>query len=99
MLRTAHPMVPLSEVLRGEERFARAHASLSEGRYPEAALHFQSVLELAPDHYPSWAHLGAAYLGLDRRAEARNCLERALKLQPGYAVARQNMALLDGSPS
>ncbi|HEX4460965.1 MAG TPA: tetratricopeptide repeat protein, partial [Polyangia bacterium] len=98
MLRGSHPGVPLSDVLRGEELFARAFAALSEGRHAEAANGFEEVLALVPRHYPSWGNLGAAYLALERVQEARRCLERALELNPEYTVARHNLELLLTSP-
>jgi tetratricopeptide (TPR) repeat protein len=94
MLRGSHPGVPLRDVLRGEELFARAYAALSEGRHTEAAQGFERVLALVPRHYPSWGNLGAAYLGLDRTAEAQRCLERALELNPDYTIAKHNLLLI-----
>jgi tetratricopeptide (TPR) repeat protein len=97
MLRGSHPGVPLHDVLHGEELFARAYAALSEGRHLEAARGFEDVLALVPRHYPSWGNLGAAYLALERNAEAQRCLERALELKPDYAIARHNLTLLQES--
>jgi tetratricopeptide (TPR) repeat protein len=94
MLRGNHPGVPLRDVLRGEELFARAYAALSEGRNTEAAHGFENVLALVPRHYPSWGNLGAAYLALQRTAEAERCLERALELNPEYTVAKHNLLLI-----
>jgi Flp pilus assembly protein TadD len=95
MLRESHPGVPLSDVLRGEELFARAYAALSEGRAAEAQRGFEEVLTLVPRHYPSWGNLGAAHLAQAQKDEAARCLRRALELNPDYAVARQNLALLE----
>jgi tetratricopeptide (TPR) repeat protein len=99
MLRDSHPGVQLTDYLRGEELFARAYASLSEGRPDEAARGFQAVIALVPRHYPSWGNLGAAYLALERRDEAQRCLEQALSLNPDYAVARKNLELLASTPA
>ncbi len=94
MLRGNHPGVPLRDVLRGEELFARAYAALSEGKHAEAAVGFENVLALVPRHYPSWGNLGAAYLSLDRTSEAQRCLERALELNPDYTIAKHNLLLI-----
>jgi tetratricopeptide (TPR) repeat protein len=94
MLRGNHPGVPLRDVLRGEELFARAYAALSDGKNAEAARGFENVLALVPRHYPSWGNLGAAYLALDRTSEAQRCLERALELNPDYTIAKHNLLLI-----
>jgi tetratricopeptide (TPR) repeat protein len=95
MLRESHQGIPLNDVLRGEELFARAYAALSEGRAEDAQRGFEEVLALVPRHYPSWGNLGAAYLAQENREEAQRCLRRALELNPDYSLARQNLALLD----
>ena len=95
MLRDSHPGVALTDYLRGEELFARAYAALSEGRAGDALQGFEAVLKLVPRHYPSWGNLGAAYLQLERKDDARRCLDRALELNPEYAVARKNLQLLE----
>ena len=82
MLRGSHPGVPLRDVLRGEELFARAYAALSEGRHAEAAQGFENVLALVPRHYPSWGNLGAAYLGLDRTAGGAALPRARARAQP-----------------
>jgi tetratricopeptide (TPR) repeat protein len=95
MLRHSHPGVSLADVLRGEALFAEAHATLEEGRAEAAVRGFEAVLALVPRHYPSWANLGAALIALGRRGEAVGCLQRALDIEPDYAPAQKNLALLD----
>jgi Flp pilus assembly protein TadD len=97
MLRDAHPGVALSDYLRGEELFARAYAALTEGRNADAVAGFEAVLSLMPRHWPSWGNLGAAYLELERPAEAERCLRRALELKPDYQPAQKNLALIEAS--
>jgi tetratricopeptide (TPR) repeat protein len=95
MLQDCHPGVELTDYLRGEELFARAYAALVDGRPEEALGGFRAVLDLVPRHYPSWGNLGAAYLALERRSEAAECLNRALELNPEYTVARKNLSLIE----
>jgi len=97
MLRDAHPGVALSDYLRGEELFARAYAALTEGRNADAVAGFESVIALMPRHWPSWGNLGAAYLELDRPADAERCLRRALELKPDYQPAQKNLAIIEAS--
>jgi tetratricopeptide (TPR) repeat protein len=95
MLQLAHPAVSLGDSLRGEALFAEAHAALEEGRADEARLGFEAVLRLQPQHHPSWALLGSAFVALGLRGDAHGCLSRALELLPGYAPAVKQLVLLE----
>ncbi len=86
-VRHALPGVRPPDLARGEDIFGRAYAALVAGDTGAAAEGFLRVLKLVPAHAPSWAHLGTAYAQLGMRDEARDCLERALSLQPGTATA------------
>ena len=86
-VRHALPGVRPADLARGEDIFGRAYAALVAGDAGAAAEGFLRVLKLVPAHAPSWAHLGTAYAQLGMREEARDCLERALSLQPGTATA------------
>jgi|SRR5579871_3169690 len=90
----AHPGVPLGDVVAGEQLFRRAFTAFESGRLDEAIAGFQRVLALVPRHYPSWGNLGAAHFALGRLDEARDCLNRALELNPEYEVARENLQRL-----
>jgi tetratricopeptide (TPR) repeat protein len=95
MVGREHPGVRARDMARGEELFDRACDALDAGRAAEAVRGFEAVLELVPSHHPSWSNLGAAYTQLDRRGDARRCLERALTCRPGYDVAERNLRTLD----
>lgn len=85
-----------AEVLRVADRlFNLGAVELEADRPLDARDLFEDVVELLPAHYPSWGNLGACYLLLGRFDEARRCFDRALEIEPGYAAARSNRALLD----
>ncbi len=66
-------------------RSSRAGLLNRAGR-PEAALEDLSrVLQLAPDFAPAWLNQGSALARLDRLAEAREALDRAVTLDPSLA--------------
>lgn len=62
------------------------------GRFAEAALLAQCVLQLYPQDADAWFELGAAKSALDARVEARNALLRALDLAPANDDARLGLA-------
>jgi len=97
MVAREHPGVRAREMARAEDLFDRACDALDAGRAAEAVRGFEAVLALVPSHHPSWSNLGAAYTQLDRRGDARRCLERALACRPGYDVAERNLQALDRS--
>lgn len=51
------------------------------GRPAEAVTHFQRAVGLEPPHAFAWIGLGWAHLALERLAEARWCLEKAVALE------------------
>src|SRR6185436_14163009 len=95
MIAREHPAVRAIDMARAEEVFDRACNALDNGRAIDAVRGFEAVLALVPSHHPSWSNLGAAYAQLDRRGDARRCLERALQYRPGYDVAERNLRALD----
>ncbi len=89
-----------ADVLRVADRlFTLGTTELEADRPQRARDLFEDVIELLPGHYPSWGNLGACFLLLGRFEEARRCLDHALVLEPGYATARSNRALLDRATS
>jgi putative glycosyltransferase (TIGR04372 family) len=62
-------------------------------RFSEALQCFTRLLELAPQH-PAWNNLGLTLFDLGHFAEARNCLEQALRMNPRDIAALANLGLL-----
>ena len=75
-----------------EDGFEVAYRALRDGRPDDAIAGFRAVLARVPRHVPSWGNLGLAYRAAGRRREATRCWRRALKLDPGYALARDHLA-------
>lgn len=94
-VRRAHPGVEVADYIAGEEIFREAYCALEEQRYGEAEAGFRRVLALVPRHWPSWGNLGAVHFAEGRRADAEECLRRALELKPGYEVALENLRRLN----
>ena len=72
---------------------ARAHFALGmneleERGYGEAARHFEAVLAVTPDEPAVLNNLAVAYFRLGRKDEARELIEKALKLHPSSEQVR-----------
>ena len=89
-----YPGMPLSKVLQGEALFEQAYSALRAARYDVAIAGFQQVLQQFPQHHPSWGNLGLAYEAQQRTREAARCFRRALRIRPGYQLARNHLSLL-----
>jgi serine/threonine-protein kinase len=59
---------------------------LQHARYAEAATQFRQVVALLPDNFRGYVNLGAAYLRLERLADAREMFEQSLKIAPNYGA-------------
>lgn len=80
------------EYLPALNSFASALAAL--GRHDEAAVNFASLLSLAPDNPAVLTNYGHTLFIMGRLDEARKTLEDAIRVQPHYAEAHYNLAIL-----
>jgi cellulose synthase operon protein C len=72
-----------------------------KGIYQSAISQFQEALRLGekrgdPDDADLHYHLGLAYQKANQNAQARQQLEKAVKLRPDYADARKALSELHG---
>ena len=69
----------------------------------EAIGYFKQALQCKPDHASSYNNMGYGYEKLGRLKEARAAYEEALRINPNYKIARDNLNLirakLDPPPS
>ncbi len=72
-----------------------ARASFALGRAREAAIHYETLLRIAPARVDVWKTLGAVYLeALDERAEAVRAFREALRLETDPAERERLAAVL-----
>jgi tetratricopeptide (TPR) repeat protein len=76
-----------------EPREALARSLYEIGRYGEAAVEFERVIQARPDRPGLQTALGWAYLKGGRRGDARAAFQRALALAPGSTDAARGLAL------
>ena len=69
------------------------------GNYPNAELPLTQALRLNDKDKASWNNLGLVYLAKQQAGDAHACFAKALKLDPTFALALQNLAYLEGEMS
>jgi tetratricopeptide (TPR) repeat protein len=84
------PFRSLDAYLANEKLFDEAFVCLANREFEKAAELFKRVLSENPEHPQSFGNLALAYAGLGRRADAMECFDRALALDPDYGPALLN---------
>ena len=74
--------------------FVSAEAQRDLGENDDAEFGYRRVLSLLPDHSPSWSALSSLYFDQLRFDEARNAVNRALRLDPENPEACYTRAML-----
>jgi len=74
----------------------KGDAFYSQKQYDSAAACFEQIAALKPRNAAVYFNLGNAYYRLNRVAPAVLNYERALKINPDYTEARENLALAQG---
>ncbi|NUZ07635.1 tetratricopeptide repeat protein [Piscinibacter koreensis] len=72
-------------------RFAKANVLADLGRSPEAIALLQGLNEDYPELAEPYNNLASLYAAGGDYARARAALEEALRVNPGYAAARENL--------
>jgi tetratricopeptide (TPR) repeat protein len=70
-----------------QARYARALLNIEEQRPTAAVEDLRLFIEREPNDYRALAHLGQAYLALDRVTDAADVLKRAVDLRPNDSLA------------
>ena len=88
------PNFTLDQLIEQEELFQSALDLMQSGKWEEAEKAFQRVIEMGDCLPQPWGNLGTCLIMQERYDEAEAALKRALEIDPRYAPAKQNLALL-----
>jgi tetratricopeptide (TPR) repeat protein len=75
-----------------DRKFQSAVAQYESGRFAEAAAQLESLLHEVPESFEVHELLGLVYAAQSQDAQAKEHLERAVRLKPDSAAARTNLA-------
>ena len=76
-----------------DRQFQAAVAQYESGRLPEAASALEALLREVPESFEVHELLGLVYSAQSQHVEASTHLEKAVRLKPGSASARMNLAI------
>jgi tetratricopeptide (TPR) repeat protein len=69
---------------------------MKQGRWSEALADLRESMRVNPRSHQAFGNIGTCLIQLGRIREARESLEKALKLDPEYEPAKENLRLLEG---
>jgi Flp pilus assembly protein TadD len=81
-------------LIESDRVFAEANQLFSEGKLKEAEKKYQWLIQNVSDNPRPYNNLGNLYARLGEKEKARTQYEKALQLNPGYLIARLNLAVL-----
>jgi tetratricopeptide (TPR) repeat protein len=84
----------LDQLIEQEELYQHALDLMEASKWEEAGKVFQRVIEMGDCLPQPWGNLGMCFIMQERYDEAEAALKRALEIDPRYAIAKQNLALL-----
>ena len=78
----------------GEGNYVLGYMAYQQKKLDEAEAHFRKAVELDPQMWKGWGHLGATLYQLKRHTEAKASLQKAIQIEEKYAHAYYNLALV-----
>lgn len=88
------PDFTLDELIAQQELFQQGLQKMEEQKWAAAEDIFRQVIALGDVHPQPWGNLAGSLIMQARFDEAETALRRALKMDPDYDLARQNLAML-----
>ena len=88
------PDFSLDQFVEQQDTFQKGVRHMSESRWDQAEQTFRRVIEMGDCMHQPWGNLGLSLLMQNRFDEAEESFKKALEMEPGYEIARDNLAAL-----
>jgi len=76
-----------------EELFSKAMEQIDEGRFDDALIYLDSILELDPNQLAALSNKGGVLIELEKYEEAIEYLDRALEINPNHVQTLNNKGI------
>ena len=76
-----------------EELFSKAMEQINEGRFDDALIYLDSILELDPNQLAALSNKGGVLIELEKYEEAIEYLDRALEINPNHVQTLNNKGI------
>jgi len=93
-LKMRGPNFTLDQLIEQEDLFQRGLERMETGKWDEAGQAFQATIAMGDCLPQPWGNLGISLMMQQRYDEAEAAFRRALVIDPKYALAKQNLAML-----
>jgi len=90
-LKMRGPNFTLDQLIEQEDLFQRALSLMEQGQWSEAEQAFKASIALGDCLPQPWGNLGMCLMMQERYDEAEEALRHALRIDPKYAVAKNNL--------
>jgi len=88
------PDCTVDQLIEEQRTFWRGVHLMEAEKWAEAESVFRRVIEMGNVPHQPWGNLGACLIMQERYDEAEEALQKALEINPDYAIARQNLMML-----
>jgi Tfp pilus assembly protein PilF len=85
----------LDQLIEQQELFQHGNQLMGQGKWREAEATFRKAIEMGDCLPQPWGNLGVCLLMQNRFDEAEDAYQRALKIDPSYERAKENLDKLD----
>jgi tetratricopeptide (TPR) repeat protein len=93
-LKLRGPDFTLDQLIEQEDHFQNGLQLMEAGEWKEAEQAFQASITMGDCLPQPWGNLGISLMMQERYDEAEEALKRALVMDPGYTLAKKNLAAL-----
>lgn len=84
----------IRDIAKNNYELGRKHYDL--GNFDDAVFRLRIVTWMEPKHADGWYWMGASYIALDKKENAKSALKKALEIRPNWQEAKDMLKVASG---